>query len=104
MTQPHTEKVVLSKSRKITEGGFSMIELLVSIVIFLIVTGSMFGLMEITRIDRNRASRRSDTLKNARAAIHLIGRDALNAGLSYNLNGGMVPEGFLASHLGLAPD
>ncbi|MGI9036506.1 MAG: PulJ/GspJ family protein [Pyrinomonadaceae bacterium] len=87
-----------------TEAGFSLLELLISIVIFLIVTGSIFGLMEISRIDRNRASRRSDTLKNARAAIHLIGRDALNAGLSYNLTGGSVPEGFLATRLGIAPD
>jgi prepilin-type N-terminal cleavage/methylation domain-containing protein len=104
MMKLYTDNVNLAEKRKVAEGGFSLPELLVSIVIFLIVTGSMFGLMEITRIDRNRASRRSDTLKNARAAIHLIGRDALNAGLSYNLNGGMVPEGYLSSKLGIAAD
>ena len=93
----------LSPERR-AEGGFSLLELLVSIAIFLVVTGSIFGLMEITRIDRNRASRRSDTLKNARAAIHLIGRDALNAGLSYNKTGGSSPEGFLATRLGIKPD
>ena len=92
-----------NKSRRnVSEAGYSLLEMLVSIVIFLVVTGSIFGLMEITRIDRNRASRRSDTLKNARAAVHLIGRDALNAGLSYNLKGGSVPKNFLSSRLGIA--
>lgn len=86
------------------ENGFSLLELMVSITIFLVLIGCVFGLLELTRIDRNRASRRSDTLKNARAAVHLIGRDALNAGLSYNLTGGSVPEGFLATRLGIPPD
>lgn len=86
------------------EKGFSLLELMISVVLFIIITGSIFGLMEITRIDRNRASRRSDTLKNARSAIHLIGRDALNAGLSYSLTGGKVPEGFLATRLGIPQD
>ncbi|MGI8470197.1 MAG: PilW family protein [Pyrinomonadaceae bacterium] len=103
MIQLKVKNKMVARDRK-TENGFSLLELLISVVIFLIVTGSIFGLMEISRIDRNRASRRSDTLKNARAAIHLIGRDALNAGLSYNLTGGSVPEGFLATRLGIAPD
>lgn len=103
MIQLNIKNNNLSREKN-AEDGFSLLELLVSIAIFLIVTGSIFGLMEITRIDRNRASRRSDTLKNARAAIHLIGRDAFNAGLSYNLIGGSAPEGFLATRLGIAAD
>lgn len=83
------------------EKGFSLLELMISVVLFLIITGSIFGLMEITRIDRNRASRRSDTLKNARSSIHLIGRDALNAGLSYSVTGGSIPQGLLATRLGI---
>ena len=44
----------------------------------MIIVGTIYGLLQIGLIDRNRASRRSDVLKNARAAMHLISRDALN--------------------------
>lgn len=87
-----------------SEKGFSLVELLVAMIIFVIITGSIFGLLEVGRIDRNRSSRRSDILKNARVAVQLIGRDALNAGLGYNRNGAKVPDGFLAATFGLRPD
>lgn len=79
-------------------------ELLISMVIFLIVTGAIYGLMEVGRIDRNRSSRRSDILKNARVAVHMIGRDALNAGLGYHRRGAVVPDNFLSTRLGIPPD
>jgi type II secretory pathway pseudopilin PulG len=89
---------------KDNEAGFSLIELMISAVLLLIVTGAVLGLLELGRMDRNRASRSSDTLKNARAAMHLIGRDALNAGLSFNRNGAFVPDNFLDGHLGIDGD
>jgi len=94
------------KLRKVHFGqdGVTLIEMLVAIVIFLIVTGTIYGLLQIGRVDRNRASHRADILKNARIAIHLIGRDALNAGLSYNRVGALAPEGFVSSTFGLPGD
>lgn len=89
------------QERKSSVKGFTIIELMIAMVIFMIVVGSIYGLLQVGLIDRNRASRRSDILKNARAAVHLIGRDALNAGLSYNRNGAMVPNGFIAAKLGI---
>lgn len=86
------------------EKGFSLLELLVSMVIFLIVITTIYGLLQVGLIDKNRSSRRADVLKNARAAMHLIGRDALNAGLSYNKSGAMVPDGFISTRLGLPVD
>lgn len=86
------------------ERGFSLIELLISMVIFLIVTGAIYGLMELGRVDRNRASRRSDVLKNARVAVHMLGRDALNAGLGYHRRGAVVPDNFLSSKFGIPND
>jgi prepilin-type N-terminal cleavage/methylation domain-containing protein len=98
-------KMTLSKkSLSNSEKGFSILELLVSLVIFLIVVSSIYGLMEIGRINRNRSSRRSDILKNARIAVHLIGRDALNAGHGYHRRGAVAPDGFLSSTFGLNPD
>lgn len=87
-----------------SQKGFTLVELLISIVLFLMVTATVYGLLEIGRVQRNRSSRRSDILKNARVAIQLIGRDALNAGLGFNKNGARVPDGFLAARFGLPPD
>ncbi len=98
------KKVTMNKLRS-TESGFSLIELMVTLVIFLMVTGTIWGLMQVGRIDRNRSSRRSDILKNARVGVHMIGRDALNAGLSFNTNGAVVPDNFLSTRFDLGiPD
>lgn len=87
-----------------SESGFSVMELLVAMVIFLVVTSSIYGLLNMGRMGRNRSSRRTDVLKNARAAVHLIGRDALNAGLGYHQGGAVVPDDFLSNTLGLPAD
>lgn len=100
-TKSHSVK---SKPSAASEGGFSLIEAMVAMVIFLIVIGSVYGLMQVGLIDRNRASRHSDVLKNARAAMHLIGRDALNAGLGYNKSGALVPDNFISTRLGIPVD
>lgn len=86
------------------EAGFSLLELLIAMVIFLIVTASIYGLMQVGRVDRNRSSRRSDVMKNARVALHLIGRDALNAGYGYHRRGAVVPDNFMSSTFGVTND
>ena len=97
-------KKKILNSRSSSESGFSLVETIVAMIIFMIVTGTIYGMLQIGLIDRNRASRRSDVLKNARAAMHLIGRDALNAGLSYNKNGAIVPDDFISDKLGIPDD
>ena len=92
------------KRKLLAERGFSVVEMIVAMVLFMIIVGTIYGLLQIGLIDRNRASRRSDVLKNARAAMHLIGRDALNAGLSYNKNGALVPDDFISTRLGTPVD
>ncbi|MBS1792427.1 MAG: prepilin-type N-terminal cleavage/methylation domain-containing protein [Acidobacteria bacterium] len=89
------------KTNQSNQAGFSIVEMIVAMVVFMIIVGTIYGLLQIGLIDRNRASRRSDVLKNARAAMHLIGRDALNAGLSYNKSGAVVPDGFISARLGI---
>lgn len=90
--------------RSNSEGGFSLLEMLIAMTIFLIITGSIYGLLQVGRVDRNRSSRRTDIMKNARAAVHLMGRDILNAGLSYHKKGGLVPNNFLSTTLNLPTD
>lgn len=84
--------------------GFSLLEAMVAMVIFLIVTGAIFGLLQVGRVDKSRSSTRTDMLKNARVAVHLVGRDALNAGLGYHKVGGVVPDDFLSTRFGLPVD
>ena len=91
-------------SRQTGQEGFSLLELMIAMVIFLVVTASIYGLLQIGRFDRNRASRRSDVLKNARVAVHMIGRDVLNAGLGYHRRGAMVPDNFNNLRLGVPAD
>lgn len=70
----------------------------------MIITGSIYGLMQLGTYDRNRASRRTDVLKNARVAMHMIGRDVLNAGLGYHRRGAVVPDNFNSTRLGVPLD
>lgn len=86
------------------QSGFSLVEMIIAMVIFSLVIGIIYGMMQVGLIDRNRASRRADVMKNARAAMHLISRDALNAGLSYNKSGAIVPDDFISTRLGLPAD
>ena len=86
------------------EAGFSLLELMIAMVIFLIISAAIYGLLQIGTFDRNRASRRSDVLKNARVAVHMIGRDVLNAGLGYHRRGAVVPDNFLTTRFGVPAD
>lgn len=92
-----------TKSRS-SQSGITLIELLIAMLLFFIVTGAIWGLMRVGTIDKNRASRRSDALKNARASLQLIGRDAANAGLGYQNNAVTVPDDFLSGTLGFPVD
>ncbi len=98
------QKRAIGKKKGRGELGFTLLEMIVAMTLFLIVIGSIYGLMQIGRTDRSRASRRSDILKNARIAMHLIGRDALNAGLGYHKSGAYVPDGFLSTTFGIPAD
>ena len=101
LCQSHTSSEVKKTTNQL---GFTLLELLVSMTIFLVVIAVVYGLLQVSLIDRNRSSRRTDILKNARAALHLIGRDTLNAGLGYNKSGAVVPDNFIATKLGLPAD
>lgn len=86
------------------QAGFTLIELMVSITIFVIVTGAIYGLLTVARADRNTTNQRVDVMKNLRVALNMIGRDTLDAGFSYQKNGALVPNGFIALRLGVPPD
>jgi Prokaryotic N-terminal methylation motif len=94
----HTNLRKTKKTAK-NQAGFSLIEATISMLLFLMVTGTIYGLLQLGTNDRSRSSRRTDTLKNARASTYLISRDMMNAGLGFNKGGALVPDDFLANKL-----
>ena len=76
--------------------GFSLIELVIAMVIFVIVTGAIYQLLAVGRSDRFTANQKIDALQNVRAAMNYVGRDTLNAGVGYYPQGPRSPDDFLA--------
>ncbi len=90
--------------RSTSQGGFSLIELMVSMVVFLIFMGAVYGLLKIGTIQKSSASAQTDVVKNARLSLNTIGRDAVNAGFGYSRIGGYAPDNILNARLGLPND
>ena len=65
--------------------GFSMIELLASMVIFMVVTGSIYGVLQVARQSRGAVSNEVQLTKSVRLGLNLVGRDTYNAGYGYPL-------------------
>jgi prepilin-type N-terminal cleavage/methylation domain-containing protein len=85
-----------------TETGFTIVEMVVAISVFTIVMASIYGLLEVGRRGRTNTLQRNEVVQNARIALNYVGRDALNAGVSFPNAGVLVPDNAL-SGLGLEP-
>lgn len=87
------------------EKGFSLMELLISMALFLIVTGTVFGLLQVARQGRSVISENSGLNRNVRVALNLIGRDTYNAGYGYPLRNTVVlPDNRISALLGIPHD
>ena len=92
-------------SERADERGFSLVELLVSIVIFLIVTAAIFGVMQVAQAGRSMVNQQVPLNKSVRLSLNLLGRDTYNAGFGYPLESAVVvPDSRLYPLLGLPPD
>lgn len=89
---------------KSSEKGLTATELLIAMTIFLIVMGSVYGILKIGNMSRSNINSRTENIKNVRMAIDTIGREAVNAGLGYNRVGGSVPDNFTTYNFGLPAD
>lgn len=92
------------KTSNVNQLGFSLIELMVSVVVFTIFMGAIYGLLKIGTIQKTTASAQTDVIKNARLSLNTIGRDTVNAGLGYSRIGGYAPDNILNPRLGLPND
>jgi prepilin-type N-terminal cleavage/methylation domain-containing protein len=87
------------------EQGFSLIELLVAMVVFLIVTGAIYGVLEIAQRSRKVTNERTHLNKNARVALNTLGRDTFNAGYSYpSSTAVLLPDNRISTLLGIPND
>jgi len=67
-----------------------LLEVLVAMTIFMVVTGSIWGVMRVALASRNVVNNNASNAKSVRLAINLIGRDTYNAGYGYPLGNTVV--------------
>lgn len=78
--------------RKYSQQGFSLIEVMMVMAIFLVVTGAVFGLMNTIQIQYRNESQFMESFEAARMGMDLIIRDIHNAGYPppYTFAGNLV--------------
>lgn len=86
------------------EKGFTMLELIVSMVLFLGVTGSVWGLLQVAQQGGSVTNQRVQLTKAVRLGLNLVGRDTYNAGFGYPVSSTVVlPNNAITLLLGI-PD
>lgn len=70
--------------------GFTILELVVAMTIFLVVSGAVFGLLKVASQSKSSVSESTGLNKNVRLALNLIGRDTYNVGFSYPLKNTVI--------------
>lgn len=87
------------------ESGFSMLEVIMAMVIFLGVTASIWGLLQVGVRTRTATTENVHLTKSVRTGLNLIGRDTYNAGLGYPASATViVPDNRISTLLGIPPD
>lgn len=87
------------------ESGFTLLEMVVSITLFVIVTGLIWGALKIARDGRTTVNQEVELSKTMRVGLQLIGRDTYNAGYGYPLESTVVlPDNRITALLGLPND
>lgn len=93
------------KSFRSDEQGFSILEVIVAMVIFLGVTASIWGLMQVGLQSRTTVNETVQLTKSVRVGLNLIGRDTYNAGLGYPADAVVgVPDNRISNLLGIPAD
>lgn len=87
------------------ERGFSLLELLVAMVIFMIVTGSIWGVLRVAQQSRSVLNQQVQLAKNVRLGLNLLGRDTYNAGFGYPLKSTVIlPDNRISATIGIPND
>jgi type IV pilus assembly protein PilW len=87
------------------EKGFSLLELVIAMVIFIIVTIAIYGVLQLAQRNRLLVNQQVQSTKNVRFALNLIGRDTYNAGYGYPMNSTVVlPDNKISTLLAIPND
>lgn len=87
------------------EKGFSLLELVIAMVTFLIVTGAIYGVLQAAQRTRTNISQQVQSTKNLRLALNLVGRDIYNAGLDFPLTNTVnLPDDRMTALIGVPND
>ena len=87
------------------ERGFTLIEVIISMIIFLIVTGAIWGMLRIGEQSRSIVNEKVQLTKNVRVVLNILGRDTYNAGFAYPLRNTVVlPDNRISALLGIPND
>lgn len=87
------------------EHGFSLLELMISMVIFMIVTASIWGVLRTAQQSRGVVNQQVQLAKNVRLGLNLVGRDTYNAGFGYPLRSTVIlPDNRISTLLGIPND
>jgi len=87
------------------EQGFSLLELVIAMIIFLIVTTAIYGVLQLAQRNRLLVNQQVQSTKNVRFALNLIGRDTYNAGYAYPLNNTVIlPDNKISALLNIPND
>lgn len=89
--------------KKTREAGFTFIELMISIAVFLIFTASIYGLLRVANIQKDLTGSQTEVMTNLRVSLNTVGRDAVNAGLRYKKAGNM-PDNLTNVRMSLPSD
>ena len=85
--------------------GFTILEILVAMTIFMIVTGSVWGVLRVAQQSRLATNNQVPLAKNVRIALNVIGRDTYNAGFGYPLGNTVVlPDNRVSAILSIPND
>jgi Tfp pilus assembly protein PilW len=87
------------------ERGFSLLEIIIAMIIFMIVTTAIYGVLQLAQRNRLLVNQQVQSTKNVRFALNLIGRDTYNAGYAYPLNNTVVlPDNKISALLNIPND
>lgn len=86
------------------ESGFTLIEVMVAMTLFLVVTSAVYGLMRTAHFDRSTTNQRVEIMQSARNALNSVTRDGINAGYRFPLGGARLPDDKLAAIFGVTGD
>lgn len=87
------------------EQGFSLLELVIAMVIFMIVTTAIYGVLQLAQRNRLLINQQVQSTKSVRFALSLIGRDTYNAGYAYPLSNTVVlPDNKISTLLNIPND